>query len=131
MRPLTDHERALLQKLASSGRPTELDGDDLILGHTLEPHGLVLFVRNSASAVITPKGRHALAAIDILMKPVSPKKPPRLLGLARPNPMPCTAPIQAAQLLNEASDASVAPATMPAIVVVDVLTMCLLAASLD
>jgi hypothetical protein len=76
VRPLTDNERALLEKLASAGQPTELDGDDLILGQTLEPHGLVLFVRNSAAAVITPKGRHALTAIDISMKPVSPKKPP-------------------------------------------------------
>ena len=76
MRPLTDHERALLQKLASAGRPTELDGDDLILGHTLEPHGLVLFVRNSASAVITPKGRHAITAVEFTLKPASPKKPP-------------------------------------------------------
>ena len=76
MRPLTDNERALLEKLASAGRPTELDGDDLVLGQTLGPRGLVLFVRNSASAVITPKGRHALTAVDISMKPVSPKKPP-------------------------------------------------------
>ncbi len=73
VRPLTDNEHALLEKLASAGRPTELDGDDLILGQTLEPHGLVLFVRDSAAAVITPKGRHALTAIDISMKPVSPK----------------------------------------------------------
>ena len=50
--------------------------NDLILGQTLEPHGLLLFVRNSAAAVITPKRRHALTAIDISMKPVSPKKPP-------------------------------------------------------
>jgi hypothetical protein len=74
--PLTDNERALLEKLASAGRPTELDGADLVLGQTLEPRGLVLFVRNSASAVITPKGRHALTAIELSLKPVSPKKPP-------------------------------------------------------
>ena len=74
--PLADNERALLEKLASAGRPTELGGDDLVLGQTLGPRGLVLFVRNSASAVITPKGRHALTAVDISMKPVSPKKPP-------------------------------------------------------
>ena len=35
VRPLTDNERALLEKLASAGRPTEVDGDDLILGQTL------------------------------------------------------------------------------------------------
>jgi hypothetical protein len=75
VRRLTDNERALLEKLASAGRPTELNGDDLILGQTLEPHGLLLFVRNSAAAVITPKRRHALTAIDMSMKPVSPKKP--------------------------------------------------------
>jgi hypothetical protein len=76
VRPLTDNERALLERLASAGRPTGLGGDDLVLGQTLEPRGLVLFVRNSASAVITPKGRHALTVIDISIKPVSPKKPP-------------------------------------------------------
>jgi hypothetical protein len=76
VRPLTDNERALLEKLASAGRPTELHGDDFAVGQTLEPRGLVLFIRNSAAAVITPKGRHALTTIDISMKPVSPKKPP-------------------------------------------------------
>ena len=76
VRPLTDNERLLLEKLAAAGRPTELDGDDLVVGQTLEPRGLVLFVRNSASAVITPKGRHALTAIDFAIKPSSPKKPP-------------------------------------------------------
>ena len=73
MRPLTDNERALLEKLASAGRPTHLDGDHLILGQTLEPRGLVLFVRNSASAVITPKGRHAITAVEVTLKPALPR----------------------------------------------------------
>ena len=74
--PLTDNERALLEKLADAGKPTELAGADAIVGKTLERAGLVLFVRNSASAVITPKGRHAITAVEFTLKPASPKKPP-------------------------------------------------------
>jgi hypothetical protein len=74
--PLTDNERALLEKLADAGKPTELGGADAIVGKTLERAGLVLFVRNSASAVITPKGRHAITAVEFSLKPTSTKKPP-------------------------------------------------------
>ena len=76
MGPFPDNERALLEKLADAGKPTELAGADAIVGKTLEQVGLVLFVRNSASAVITPKGRHAITASEFALKPASPKKPP-------------------------------------------------------
>jgi hypothetical protein len=58
---LTDQERALLEKLADAGQPTELRAEELTLGKTLEHRALVFFVRDTASAVITPRGRHALA----------------------------------------------------------------------
>jgi hypothetical protein len=74
--PLTENERALLEKLADAGKPTELGGGEAIVGKTLERAGLVLFTRNSASAVITPKGRHAITAVKFALKPASPKKPP-------------------------------------------------------
>jgi hypothetical protein len=74
---LTDNERALLEKLADAGKPTELGGAEALIGKTLERAGLVLFVRNSASAVITPKGRHAITTVEFASKPAtSPKKPP-------------------------------------------------------
>ncbi len=57
---LTDQERALLEKLADAGQPTELRAEELTLGKILENRGLVFFVRDAASAVITLKGRHAL-----------------------------------------------------------------------
>jgi hypothetical protein len=53
---VADGGRALLEKLADAGKPTELGGGEAIVGKTLERAGLVLFTRNSASAVITPKG---------------------------------------------------------------------------
>ena len=37
--------------------------------------GLVFFVRNSASAVITPKGRHLLQEPELSLKPISTKHP--------------------------------------------------------
>jgi hypothetical protein len=70
---LTDQETALLEKLADAGQPTELRAEDLTLGKTLEQRGLILFVRNSALAVIMPKGRHALSGEP---SPTPGKKPP-------------------------------------------------------
>ena len=58
---LSPAERKLLEKLAVAGKPTELGAEDLILGKILEDRGLLLVVRNSAMAVITPRGRHALS----------------------------------------------------------------------
>jgi hypothetical protein len=58
---LTDNERQLLEKLAEAGKPTELRHEDLMLAKILERRGLIFFVRDTALAVILPKGRHALA----------------------------------------------------------------------
>jgi hypothetical protein len=77
---VADGGRALLEKLADAGKPTELGGGEAIVGKTLERAGLVLFTRNSASAVITPKGRHAITAVKFALKPASPKKPPLGFG---------------------------------------------------
>jgi hypothetical protein len=64
VKALSDTERQLLEKLAEAGKPTELNGEDLLLGRLLQQKGLVLVVRDSAFAVITPKGRHALTDAD-------------------------------------------------------------------
>ena len=66
-------ERKLLEKLADAGKPTELGAEDLILGKVLEDRGLLLVVRNSAMAVIMPRGRHALSGAP---SPTPGKKPP-------------------------------------------------------
>ena len=73
MATLSGHERALLEKLADAGRPMALEAEDLALGKALEQRGLVLFVRDSAVAVIMPKGRHALSGES---SPKPGKKPP-------------------------------------------------------
>ena len=73
MSPLTDNDRHLLERLADAGRPIALEAEDLALGKVLEQRGLVLFVRDSAVAVIMPKGRHALAGEP---SPTPGKKPP-------------------------------------------------------
>ena len=75
MRPLTEVERDLLHSLAAAGKPTELSGADSLVGKVLEQMGLVFFVRNSASAVITPKGRHLLQEPESSLKPISTKHP--------------------------------------------------------
>lgn len=72
---ITAAERRLLETLADAGKPTELDGEDFAVGKLLEHRGLVLFVRNSALAVIMPKGRHALSGEP---DPTPGKKPPPL-----------------------------------------------------
>ena len=70
---LSPAERKLLEKLADAGKPTELGAEDLILGKILEDRGLLLVVRNSAMAVITPRGRQALSGAPA---PGPGKKPP-------------------------------------------------------
>ena len=70
---VTATERRLLEMLAEAGKPTELRPEELPLGRSLEDRGLILFVRNSALAVILPKGRHALSGEP---SPKPGKKPP-------------------------------------------------------
>ena len=72
---LTATERQLLEMLADAGKPTELGAEDLVVGQNLERRGLILFVRNSALAVILPKGRHALSG-----EPATPGRKPPPLG---------------------------------------------------
>ena len=74
MTTLTHQESALLARLADAGQPTELHAEELMLGKVLENRGLVLFVRDTASAVITPRGRHLLSGA------ASPKPVKRPLG---------------------------------------------------
>jgi hypothetical protein len=61
---LSPVERQLLEKLAEAGKPTALGQEDLVLGKILEHRGLLLFLRDSALAVILPKGRHALSGVE-------------------------------------------------------------------
>jgi hypothetical protein len=75
---MTDAERQLLQKLADAGKATTLTGDELLLAELLEAQGLVLIVRNSSDAIITPRGRHKLD--DTAIKPKRTKKPLGFLG---------------------------------------------------
>lgn len=70
---LTENERALLQKLADAGKPTDLEGAELVVGKALEDRGLVFFVRKGASAIVSPRGRHALLGAP---SPTPGKKPP-------------------------------------------------------
>jgi hypothetical protein len=65
----TAPERCLLELLAAAGKPTELREEGLTLGKVLERRGLVFFVRDTAFAVVTPKGRHALADPEPNPKP--------------------------------------------------------------
>ena len=78
MKTLTDMERQLLAGLARAGQPTELRADDLTLGKTLERRALLCFVRDTAWAVITPKGRHALFGPE--PGPIRSKRPLGFLG---------------------------------------------------
>ena len=70
--PLSDRERRLLEKLADAGKATRLLGDELELAKALEEVGLVCLVSNTADAVITPRGRHRLAGIEIGNRPKKP-----------------------------------------------------------
>jgi hypothetical protein len=74
---VTATERQLLEMLADAGQPTEIGAEDLTLGRSLEHRGLILFVRNSAFAVILPRGRHALSGEP---SPTPGKKPLGYLG---------------------------------------------------
>ena len=80
MKRLTAREQQLLARLAEAGKPTELRAEDLILGKHLESSGLVCFVRDTAWAVITPKGRHAIAGSEPNPNPNPRKNPMGFLG---------------------------------------------------
>jgi hypothetical protein len=70
---MSDAERELLQRLASEGKATTLSADELPIANLLEANGLVFIIRNTIDAIITPRGRHKLANIEIGARPE--KKP--------------------------------------------------------
>ncbi len=72
MTPLTDRERQLLERLAAEGKQTRLALAEIETAKLLEMAGLVFVVRYTA--VITPKGRHALAGPE--PQPETKRKPP-------------------------------------------------------
>jgi hypothetical protein len=69
----TPNERRLLEKLADEGKATPLLGDELEVAKFLEGSGLIFRIRDTLDAIITPKGRHALAGNEIVAR--SDKKP--------------------------------------------------------
>lgn len=69
----TDNERTLLERLADEGKATHLKRAELELAKSLEADGLVFMIGNTLDAVITPKGRHVLAANE---PPTPPGKKP-------------------------------------------------------
>ncbi len=56
-------ERELLARLAGEGKPSRLAAGDMLIAKSLETGGLLFIVQNTGCAIITPKGRHVLAAI--------------------------------------------------------------------
>jgi hypothetical protein len=66
---MSETERQLLQRLASEGKATALSPDEYLVAMLLEANGLVLIIRNTTDAIITPKGRHKLATIEIAKCP--------------------------------------------------------------
>ena len=66
---MTDAKKQLLQRLAEAGKPTTLDADELVLAQLLATDGLLFMIKNTADAIITPKGRNVLAGIEIDGRP--------------------------------------------------------------
>ena len=66
---LTDSERTLLDRLAAEGKRTRLAAEETLTAKSLESDGLLFMIRNTLDAIITPKGRHALAGIEIGARP--------------------------------------------------------------
>jgi hypothetical protein len=66
---LTEPERHLLERLAAEGKATRLALGELEVAKSLERDGLVFMIRDTLDAIITPKGRHLLAGIEIGARP--------------------------------------------------------------
>lgn len=62
---MTDAERQLLERLADEGKATRLTEAELRTAASLETDGFLFMIRNTFDAIITPKGRHLLADIEI------------------------------------------------------------------
>jgi hypothetical protein len=69
---MTEAKRRLLQRLAEAGKPTTLDVDELVLAQALASEGLLFMIKDTADAIITPKGRHMLAGIEVAGRPRTP-----------------------------------------------------------
>ena len=59
---LGEPERQLLERLAAEGKPTRLTAEELQTAKSLETAGLLFQIKNTADAIITPKGRNLLAS---------------------------------------------------------------------
>jgi hypothetical protein len=66
---ITDSERELLDRLATEGKATRLMLGELQVAKSLEAVGLIFMISNTLDAIITPKGRHVLAGIEIRARP--------------------------------------------------------------
>ena len=65
-----DRQRASsLRELAAEGKRTRLALGELQVAKSLEADGLVFIIRDTLDGIITPKGRHVLAGIEIDTKP--------------------------------------------------------------
>jgi hypothetical protein len=62
---MTDAERKLLERLADEGKRTRLTLAELEVAKSLEVDGLVFMVGDTLDAVITARGRHLLADMEI------------------------------------------------------------------
>ena len=69
---LIERDRKMLERLAAEGKPTRILDEELGLAKELER--AELFFLAGAYAVITPRGRRLLAALE--SKPPKPPKPP-------------------------------------------------------
>ena len=74
---MTDSERQLLERLAAVGKASRLTLGEVQVAKSLENDGLLFMVRDTAYAIITPKGRHVLAGNE-------PPKPPSKKPLGFP-----------------------------------------------
>ena len=76
---VTNEERRLLERLGAEGNVTALKSGEISAAMELEKVDLVFLVRDgTGGAVITPKGRRLLAALE-QKPPKRPKPPSRLL----------------------------------------------------
>ena len=76
---MTNQERNLLQRLAAEGKAAPLAAEEIGLARHLENEGLLFVTEGSTTrAVITPKGRRAIAGS---LSEISPPKKP--LGFLR------------------------------------------------
>ena len=79
---MTDSERQLLERLAAVGKASRLTLGEVQVAKSLENDGLLFMVRDTANAIITPKGRHVLAGNE---PPTAQQKAARFSRIGRPD----------------------------------------------